>query len=649
MGQSEKIDSLKAVLKSNPVPAQKTDLLLKIAKAVYTSYPDSSLRYCEEAKTISKASKLNSQYGFSLLCEVRYELLKGDIKTSAKKISEALEVFEKAGDKKGIAKSYMFKSNLAGRLDNKEENLSYLQRAKEIYVAIKDTEGLSSVLVNLSNSLHDLRRFEEALAELDQLKKLGLPESTNDFFSEVNYGMIFLETKKYALAISHFQKCIEISRKYKMLDSEITGLTMLAEAYRAVGNANEAISNYNQALELARANKLMVEETDALKGATILYERQKDFEKAYFSLKRFKRLQDSLFNIEKIKSIQEIENRLKLSEKEKIIAEQNLFMEKEKAELDSSKARGWMMGGGIAILVIVLILLYVHVKRTGKLYALIQVQKKEVEKQKELIETKNKEVMDSINYARHIQGSMLPSEKEITKLFPENFVLYKPKDVVAGDFYWIDSSVSGQHLIAACDCTGHGVPGAMVSIVACSALNRAVKEFKLSDPAKIFDKVNELMQETFSKSGYEVNDGMDGVLCAMDTSKMQLSVAAANNPVWIVGPVPGPMGRETQLELTQLSPDKRPVGKHVEEQGVFSLKTINVEKGEMIYLFTDGYADQFGGPKGKKFKYKQMQEVLLSIAHQPLDKQKQILDLTIENWRGGLEQVDDMLIIGIRI
>jgi len=382
---------------------------------------------------------------------------------------------------------------------------------------------------------------------------------------------------------------------------------------------------------------------------TDLYETEQDYKNAFTSLKQYKKIQDSIFNIEKIKNINDIENKLQLTEKEKIIAEQSLSLEKEKVALAASKNNTLMLIAGLAIVGIAFLFLFYYNGKTKKLYSLIQTQKKEVELQKEIIEIKNKDVMDSIHYAKYIQGSMLPSAKAMNNSFSESFVLYKPKDVVAGDFYWTET-INNNPVLAVCDCTGHGVPGAMVSIVACNALNRAINEFKLSNPALIFDKVNELMQETFSKSDYEVNDGMDGVLCVFDYENMKLHLAAANNPIWVVSPP----SIKTELwqepwQLSQITPDKQPIGKYKEEVAPFNLKTVSIEKGEMIYLFSDGYADQFGGPKGKKFKYKPLQELLISIAHLPLDEQKQVLDSTIESWRGGLDQVDDMLVIGIRV
>ena len=647
--QQKKFDSLKQLLPKTTIPEKRAVLLTDIAKSIYYSIPDSSIGYCEEAEELSKKNNLDIQFAYSLHCECRYLLLKGDIKATIEKLNKAISIFEKEKELKGLAKAYSLKSIALGRLGKKTEELDYLIKAKNIYLSLNDKEGLSNVFPNLANAYNDFGQYQNALSTLEEHQKLNIPKSSHEFYIEVNYGLIYYNQNKIAEALMHFEKAVAIAREYKMLDSEITGVTHIAECYQSLNNLEKAQTYYQNALSLATENHLLVEEKDALKGIVDLYEKERNYNSAFFTLKRLKLIEDSLLNIEKIKSINDIEHKLQLTEKEKIIAEQGLSIEKEKVALASSKNNTLMLIAGLVIVGIAFLFLFYYNGKTKKLYSLIQTQKKEVELQKEIIEIKNKDVMDSIHYAKYIQGSMLPSEKTMRQLFTENFVLYKPKDVVAGDFYWTET-INNNPVIAVGDCTGHGVPGAMVSIVACNALNRAINEFKLSNPALIFDKVNELMQETFSKSDYEVNDGMDGVLCVFDREHKKLHIAAANNPVWVISPP----SIKTELwkepwQLSQISPDKQPIGKFKEEVSPFELKTISVEKGEMIYLFSDGYADQFGGPKGKKFKYKQLQELLVSIAAQPAAEQKVILDTTIESWKGSLDQVDDILVIGIRV
>ena len=647
--QQQKFDSLKGLLKTTTAPKERATLLVDIAKSIYYSIPDSSIGYCEEAEALSKKHNLEVQLAYSLHCECRYLLLKGDIKATIEKLNAAIIIFEKQKELKGLAKAYSLKALTLGRLNKDKERIEHLEKAKEIYTKLNDKDGLSNVYLNIANAYIDGGKYIQALSVLGERANLNISDGGSNFYVEIYYGNIYFHLNQIDEAIKHFKKSVLIANQYKMLDSEITGLTKLAETYQKQKNIPEAKSYYFQALDLAKQSNLMVEEADALRGMTDLYETEQDYKNAFTSLKQYKKIQDSIFNIEKIKNINDIENKLQLTEKEKIIAQQSLSLEKEQVALAASKNNTLMLIAGLAIVGIAFLFLFYYNGKTKKLYSLIQTQKKEVELQKEIIEIKNKDVMDSIHYAKYIQGSMLPSAKAMNNSFSESFVLYKPKDVVAGDFYWTET-INNNPVLAVCDCTGHGVPGAMVSIVACNALNRAINEFKLSSPSLIFDKVNELMQETFSKSDYEVNDGMDGVLCVFDYENMKLHLAAANNPIWVVSPP----SIKTELwqepwRLSQITPDKQPIGKYKEEVSPFNLKTASIEKGEMIYLFSDGYADQFGGPKGKKFKYKPFQELLISIAHLPLVEQKQVLDSTIESWRGGLDQVDDMLVIGIRV
>jgi serine phosphatase RsbU (regulator of sigma subunit) len=269
----------------------------------------------------------------------------------------------------------------------------------------------------------------------------------------------------------------------------------------------------------------------------------------------------------------------------------------------------------------------------------------EIVEQKELVEEKQREILDSITYAKRLQDAILPPLSLIRQYLPESFVLYKPKDIVAGDFYWMEHFPlpvgEGQGevvLIAAADCTGHGVPGAMVSVVCSNALNRTVKEFKITETGKILDKVRELVLETFEKSEDNVQDGMDISLCNFNTKTNELQWSGANNPLWYIH----------NGALNEVPADKQPIGKY-EKAAPFKTHHITLQKGDMLYLFTDGYADQFGGPKGKKFKYKQLLECLVAVGNKPLQEQKKILEETFETWKRDLEQVDDLLIIGIKV
>ncbi|MBK9191300.1 MAG: SpoIIE family protein phosphatase [Crocinitomicaceae bacterium] len=280
-------------------------------------------------------------------------------------------------------------------------------------------------------------------------------------------------------------------------------------------------------------------------------------------------------------------------------------------------------------------------------------QKNIAEHQKHLVEEKNKEILDSINYAKRIQKAILPQDKLFNAALPDSFVLYKPKDIVAGDFYWMEET-KNQILFAAADCTGHGVPGALVSVVCHNALNRAVREYGLTDPGKILDKTREIVIAEFEKSDDDVKDGMDISLVAIPTptgsvgagrdlrlqSPLQIQWAGANNPLWVV--------KKDSTIILEIKPDKQPIGKYAEAKP-FTTHEIDLEKGDTFYIFTDGFADQFGGDRGKKFKASSMKELILTIQNLSMSEQKERLNESFEVWRGTLEQIDDVSVIGVRI
>ncbi|HOY48695.1 MAG TPA: two-component regulator propeller domain-containing protein [Flavobacteriales bacterium] len=262
----------------------------------------------------------------------------------------------------------------------------------------------------------------------------------------------------------------------------------------------------------------------------------------------------------------------------------------------------------------------------------------EVVQQKEIVEFKNREILASIKYAKRIQTAILPSARSIRQNLPNSFILYLPKDIVAGDFYWIEK-VGERVLFAACDCTGHGVPGAMVSVVCNNALNRAVREFGLVRPAAILDKVADLVIENFSTSEDSIEDGMDISLCALNLVTMQLEWAGANNPLWII----------REGNLTQYKPDKQPVGLY-ENPLPFTNHTIQLESGDQLYVFSDGYADQFGGEElEKKLTRKRFRELILSVSKNDIRAQGDYLESFLVNYRNDRMQIDDILVIGVQV
>jgi serine phosphatase RsbU (regulator of sigma subunit) len=269
----------------------------------------------------------------------------------------------------------------------------------------------------------------------------------------------------------------------------------------------------------------------------------------------------------------------------------------------------------------------------------VEARTKELQLQKNVIEEKNKEIVDSIQYAQRLQNAILPTSQFIQDNLNDSFIFFKPKDIVSGDFYWMER-VGDQVLVAAVDCTGHGVPGAMVSIVGANGLHRCITEFGLTKPSDILDKLRELVIQTFSRSGEDVKDGMDISLLSINTDTFMVAYAGANNPLWLA--------RTGAEEIEVIKGDKQPIGKY-DYAKPFTHQEGQLKKGDCLYLFTDGFADQFGGEKGKKLKYKPFQQLLLSNVHLPMHEQKHILGEAFLNWMADFEQVDDVCVIGIKL
>jgi serine phosphatase RsbU (regulator of sigma subunit) len=433
-------------------------------------------------------------------------------------------------------------------------------------------------------------------------------------------GLIYKKQKKYDFALDYFFEALKIREKSNLKQFALSSLTEISDVYKETGELNKAIPH------LKRAAQLASEIHQHAKLANIYKE---------------------LGQIYKLKG--EYDNALEFTEKYI-----HIIVERQTEERES--------------------------KINNLQTSLLQEKEQEIERLRNvelknayaLISEKNKEITDSIQYARRIQKALLASDDLLKTNLGEHFVLYKPKDIVSGDFYWATEVVqsglnvdqggsnvvqNGSHIslksdplnqfkqplnyskrfyLAACDSTGHGVPGAFMSLLNITFLNEAINEKKISEPHLVFNHVRERLIHALSHDGSR--DGMDGILVCFDREKNMLTYAAANN-----GPV-----LKTKNSIQILPADKMPVGNDGQTTS-FSLNTVTASPGDILYLITDGYADQFGGPKGKKFKYKQLEGLINEIAALPLNEQHAELEKRFEAWRGDLEQVDDVLIIGLKL
>lgn len=517
---------------------------------------------------------------------------------------KALEYYRKSlnertliDDHKGIAQSLNNIGTIFDDYGNYDSTRYYCQKSLDVCEAHSNQKGMAIALINLGNLYKKHHILDTALIyyfrSLEIRKKLGTRSTMAKSMCAI--GEVYLDLGKNDSALSYGIRSLEISQEFDYPENIANAAQLLYKAYEKMGNGIKALEMYK--LYITNRDRINNEESQqatAHQQARYQYEKQKALDDA---------LHAHAIAIEEEKQV-----------KQKIAIVSAII--------------------GLVLVVVFLIFVFNRLRITRQQKHIIEAQKRIVENAHELLEHRNSEIMDSINYARRIQNAILPPQKLITQLLPDSFILYRPKDIVAGDFYWLEQK-NDKILFAVADCTGHGVPGAMVSVVCNNGLNRSVREHNLTTPGKILEKTREIVIQEFEKSEDEVKDGMDISLCTFSGSTLQW--AGANNPLWVV--------RENKL--IEYKADKQPIGKYSENKH-FTTHEIELQKGDALYMFSDGYYDQFGGPKGKKFKSSQMKELLLEINSESMTDQKRIIVARFENWKGDLEQIDDICIWGVR-
>jgi serine phosphatase RsbU (regulator of sigma subunit) len=545
-----------------------------------------------------------------------------------------------------------------------------------IAYSLNNMAGIYDLTGNYSVSI---QIYKKALAMLEKMKDVRQIGNTNHNMAIPYSKLLMYDSAKYYtdIALMNYQKVNDYSgialcydsygseadrlgnyeeaiKYYKM---EIQNFKLANEAanliipYQNIAGTYLKLKDYvscKQYLDLAMALAVelgsKVDMYDVSSTYAQYYEATGDYKTANFYMRRYYEGKDTMINTQLKTELSD-----QKSEFDRENAKAMLTIQKMEAEknLRSKESVTWVLVLSSVFFIIVLILSVNKYRAKQKSFVKLNEYKNQLIFQKEKIEDAQKEIIDSINYAKRIQSAIMPKEEDVLAYFPESFLLYKPKDIVAGDFYFFESTAT--HVFyAAADCTGHGVPGALVSVICSNALTRCVHEFNLVEPGKILDKTSELVLKTFQRSGKNVTDGMDISLCVFEKDSLKndgaipVSWAGANNSLWYVN------FKDGKAELNKIKADKQAIG-YNEKPEAYTTHHFDLRKGDMLYLFTDGYADQFGGVKQKKFKQAHLEETINSICVRNPQEQKVILEKGFNQWKGSLEQVDDVCIIGIRI
>ena len=574
----------------------------------------------------------------------------------------ALEIMETSGNLSNLGNTLHNIGKVHYNMSDFEKSLEYFERAQaehekkgNRYLQSNTLMGIGAVYV----SMFEYEKAKETMLEVFELKK-EFNDITGQAMTMNNIAIITFQMGDPDGALVYMKESLELHKATGYKKGVATQNRNIGEVYREMDRPREAIPFFLDAIEVYVETEQMHDEEETRYLLSQCYAKEGDFTNAWKHISLAWEQRDSVFAMNKQQLMEEMSAKYESDRKELEIQNLNNANALQTAELElkdseikqkqaendrqaaESRRKDQFVIGIAIVLVLVLglaVVAFRAFKRKQKANEIISRQKEEAELQRALLAEKNTEILDSIQYAKRLQEAILPPLRLVKKWLPESFVIYQPKDIVAGDFYWMEV-VDDVVYFAAADCTGHGVPGAMVSVVCSNALTKSLVEERISEPARILDRARELVIERFQRSEDTVKDGMDISLCAWDSKAGKLQWAGANNPLWIL--------RKGADTIEETKADKQPIGMHRESRP-FTNHVVHLNSGDTIYMCTDGFQDQFGGERGKKYKSIRLKQRLSLLSTHVLSDQAEMLEKDFETWRGDIEQVDDVCMIGVRV
>jgi serine phosphatase RsbU (regulator of sigma subunit)/tetratricopeptide (TPR) repeat protein len=610
-----------------------------------------------------------SSYGAFLSSDEYFKCIKmhGNAQASLGNIDQAMEVYFTAVTLADSIENDTLLAEIYRTIGIKYKNarnpvlaLKYLDESLKLFSEISDSVGILNCYMTIGNAYKQQEIYDSALVayntSLEIANTINYARGAAGNYN--NMGSAYIGLEEFEVALEHFFMALEINQAEGNDKWVSYNYNNIGDAYYKLEKYDQALLYFNKSIAIKTRLGDDENKIESLEWISEIYAKKGNYKNAYKYLIEHLTLKNSFQDAERLQMADELEarfqNEIKESEINALKAEQTLQAVviasqtkdlEHQEELRAKEANLIYALGFIMLSLLVTIFVFWRNNRQKRQYneqlesknAAINQANHEIEMARENLERKNKEVTDSINYAKRIQAAILPSEKTIASYLNEAFVLYLPKDIVAGDFYWTER-VGKTLLFAVADCTGHGVPGAMVSVICHNALNSCIKQLGLTDPGEILDETTQLVLKQFERSEQEVRDGMDIALCSFNTETRELKFAGANTPLWLV----------RNDEVLKFKATRQPVGNHT-TRVKFDSEIIPIQKGDILYLSSDGYSDQFGGEKGKKFLNKRFKSLLVEISKKPISKQAELLKESFLSWKNEYEQVDDVCVMGARV
>lgn len=572
----------------------------------HASEIEKALAEVEEGCRLLMGIQAYHAYAFAHMTKAMIIWGKGEYERAFTTIFSTVDLLEEQGEEEGRAWLYWCLGVFYYDLKDFNKSLINYQRSLDLYHIHPDSDKgiLCYTLIGIGSVHTAQNNYDEALRYVQQAQDLSskLGRWLEEARTHYEMGSIYRSLGREVEAETSFRKSYEMRKAHNTKPGMVSSLIALANLQSERKQYDSALLLLQEALQYAKETHTRPKIYHCHQQLAELYKNKGDYKKAFDHIEKFYEIKSEVAGEEASNMLKDVETKhaTERSEKEKEI----------------------------------------H-----------RLKNVELKKAHDDIAEKNKSILDSINYARLIQEAILPPAAMVKAHLRESFILYLPKDIVAGDFYWMEAK-GDELFFAVADCTGHGVPGAMVSVVCANALNRAVNEMKLKEPALILDKVRELVTETFKNSEREIQDGMDISFCRLNRQQMRLKFAGAHNALYRITrtltPQETPVLSNGEFHLLEYKGDKQPIGKYAFGQP-FGEHEIALHSGDQLFMTSDGFPDQFGGERGRKFMYKRWKELLLTLINLSPEAQHERLLETFNAWKGKEMQVDDICVMGVRV
>ena len=673
-----KIDSLESVLKTSIKDTNRVNTLLNLCAAYQQTDPNKVDFYLKEATQLSNELKAPKQIAECFFTQGLYEYGKGNFAAAKKNYQEALALFEqeknqtraatmiynigvlevytgnyaKANeaffktlkiyellDKKDLMSNcYSAIGNVYGRQGNSKKEEEFHLKSLNLRLELKDKYGIAASYINIGNVYGRRKMYDTALSYYFKGLKIGEEIKNQKWILNAlgNIGSIYAEEGKFDDALKYLSKGLFIAENIGDKKSLSTYLNTIGNCYSSLNKLPTAKGYLERGLEISKQTGNKEEIKASYQNLSDLLNKMGDYKQAYSYHVMYSNIKDSILNEENSAQINDMQAKYDSEKQEQKIELLNKNNEIQTAKSKQQQIIIWSIGLGLFLVLVLAFFIFRQFKEKQK--ANIALQSAYIE-----IEVKNKDITDSINYARRIQTAILPSIENLQKQLSNSFIIYKPKDIVSGDFYWF-AEKDNRLIVAIADCTGHGVPGAFMSMVGNDILTQIVIEKGITKPNMILTALHEGVKKSLKQdtNASDTKDGMDIAIVSFDKKNYSnVEFAGALRPLWLV--------KNGTKEIIEYKADKHSIGgAYSDDARAFTNHELNLDNGDSFYLSTDGYADQFGGEQGKKMMTKNMKELLISIHSKPMSEQKVILENNFQSWKANREQVDDVLVFGVR-